>query len=268
VLPICTNAPMVVEVAAVLVDLLLKVEVTSAIVVQDVEVHIQEGVFAELSTLDQKLAYAKQEALRTEVAEFLEDQKKQKISDISEAASVTLLEAEAALEKCNGDELQVTMRITTEPEFLRKLRLGLSKLDKRKKKCIVVRKEPKKRQRRETETLVRQPYKLSSNDALMRLETAKDEHKLDDLSEGDLGRLNWSGARINAFLNRKKNENAYYYRFNEFGEEPKTGEWSKEETQRFLASFKKVGRIIAGAFSVKSCQDDLDINFPIIIDGS
>ena len=50
----------------------------------------------------------------------------------------------------------------------------------------------------------------------------------------DLNKLKWSDARIKAFLGRKGNPNAYYYRFNAVNEEQETGEWSEENRKLFL----------------------------------
>ena len=44
----------------------------------------------------------------------------------------------------------------------------------------------------------------------------------------------WSEARIKAWKNREKNENQYYYRFNEPGEKQANGKWTPEEHQRFM----------------------------------
>jgi hypothetical protein len=50
--------------------------------------------------------------------------------------------------------------------------------------------------------------------------------------------MGWSEARVKAFLNRKNNPNAYYYRFNDLGEAQSTGNWSKEEHDRFIELIK------------------------------
>eukprot|EP00948_MAST-09A_sp_MAST-9A-sp1_P004079 g4079.t1 len=50
--------------------------------------------------------------------------------------------------------------------------------------------------------------------------------------------MGWSEARTKAWLNRERNENAYYYRFNEPGEVQRTGGWSKEEHDGFIDLIK------------------------------
>mmetsp|Transcript_18811 Transcript_18811/g.36883 ORF Transcript_18811/g.36883 Transcript_18811/m.36883 type:complete len:1026 (+) Transcript_18811:119-3196(+) len=59
-----------------------------------------------------------------------------------------------------------------------------------------------------------------------------------EYTEEDLRALQWSEARIKAFLNRKSNPNAYYYRFNRLGEKQETGEWSLENQKRFMELIK------------------------------
>lgn len=53
--------------------------------------------------------------------------------------------------------------------------------------------------------------------------------------------VGWSTARKEAWALRKSNPNAYFYRFNEQGEEPKFGPWDEQEKQLFLKRFKDVG---------------------------
>uniref|UniRef100_A0A7S2S1D2 Myb-like domain-containing protein n=1 Tax=Mucochytrium quahogii TaxID=96639 RepID=A0A7S2S1D2_9STRA len=82
-------------------------------------------------------------------------------------------------------------------------------------------------------------------------ETKADPEKVDEASaknkeqeveveytESDLRALKWSDARIKAFLNRKTNPNAYYYRFNDLGEDQATGEWSPANKKRFMELIK------------------------------
>jgi len=74
----------------------------------------------------------------------------------------------------------------------------------------------------------------------------------DDVSWEDLRKhLKWSEARIKAFVNRKENPNAYYYRFNAPGEEQRTGEWSEEEEKRFFEAVKRGIDYRWGIFSMK-----------------
>lgn len=48
--------------------------------------------------------------------------------------------------------------------------------------------------------------------------------KLDDaVSQGSMA--GWSSARVRAWKLRDTNPNAYYYRFNEVGEQQKHGKW-------------------------------------------
>jgi len=51
----------------------------------------------------------------------------------------------------------------------------------------------------------------------------------------------WSDARRNAYLNRDKNPNAYYYRFNDPNEEQKNGKWTKEEHYLFMKRLTELG---------------------------
>lgn len=60
----------------------------------------------------------------------------------------------------------------------------------------------------------------------------------DDYTYKDLKKLDWSEARIKAFLGRKSNPNAYYYRFNDLGEEQATGGWTKTEHNLFMELIK------------------------------
>jgi len=49
----------------------------------------------------------------------------------------------------------------------------------------------------------------------------------------------WSEARIKAWLNKDANPNAYYYRFNDPGEEQRNGKWTKQEHERFMQRLKE-----------------------------
>ncbi|GBG26780.1 Hypothetical Protein FCC1311_030022 [Hondaea fermentalgiana] len=59
-----------------------------------------------------------------------------------------------------------------------------------------------------------------------------------EYTEEDLRALKWSEARIKAFVNRKSNPNAYYYRFNRLGEKQATGEWSQKNQKLFMELIK------------------------------
>ena len=50
--------------------------------------------------------------------------------------------------------------------------------------------------------------------------------------------MGWSKARCKAFMHRKQNPNAYYYRFNDLGETQATGAWSEAEHNHFLTLIK------------------------------
>jgi hypothetical protein len=50
-----------------------------------------------------------------------------------------------------------------------------------------------------------------------------EEDPFDGLTEAELSSLGWSNARVQAFMQRKENPNAYYYRFNAPGEVQSTG---------------------------------------------
>jgi hypothetical protein len=73
----------------------------------------------------------------------------------------------------------------------------------------------------------------------------------DDYTFEDLKSLEWSDARIKAFLTRKQNPNAYYYRFNAPGEEQRTGGWTKEEHERFMELIKDGVDYHWGMLSIK-----------------
>eukprot|EP01117_Protostelium_nocturnum_P010948 TRINITY_DN3962_c0_g1_i3.p1 TRINITY_DN3962_c0_g1~~TRINITY_DN3962_c0_g1_i3.p1 ORF type:complete len:1306 (-),score=433.72 TRINITY_DN3962_c0_g1_i3:30-3947(-) len=60
-----------------------------------------------------------------------------------------------------------------------------------------------------------------------------------DVVEPD--KTGWSEARLKAWASRLSVPNAYYYRFNDPGEEPKVGKWSEEEIQFFLKRVEEVG---------------------------
>ena len=62
----------------------------------------------------------------------------------------------------------------------------------------------------------------------------------DDLMEG------WSDARKKAWSNRLKNENQYYYRFNEPGEPQAEGKWTPEQHTLFMATLESVRSGAAG----------------------
>ncbi len=49
----------------------------------------------------------------------------------------------------------------------------------------------------------------------------------------------WSEARIKAWMNKDANPNAYYYRFNDPGEEQRNGKWTKQEHERFMQRLKE-----------------------------
>jgi hypothetical protein len=51
----------------------------------------------------------------------------------------------------------------------------------------------------------------------------------------------WSAARVRAWNLRHENPNAYYYRFNQPGEEQRNGKWTELERERFFARMNEVG---------------------------
>lgn len=51
----------------------------------------------------------------------------------------------------------------------------------------------------------------------------------------------WSAVKKKAYKQRIHNPNTYYYRFNEDGEEPKTGPWSAEEKRIFMERLEEMG---------------------------
>eukprot|EP00511_Aplanochytrium_stocchinoi_P002549 CAMPEP_0204828526 /NCGR_PEP_ID=MMETSP1346-20131115/6350_1 /ASSEMBLY_ACC=CAM_ASM_000771 /TAXON_ID=215587 /ORGANISM="Aplanochytrium stocchinoi, Strain GSBS06" /LENGTH=115 /DNA_ID=CAMNT_0051957663 /DNA_START=27 /DNA_END=371 /DNA_ORIENTATION=- len=62
----------------------------------------------------------------------------------------------------------------------------------------------------------------------------------------------WSEARIKAYKTRESNPNAYYYRFNDPGEEQGKGKWKEEEKLLFMERLKEVGPDAGwGIFSMK-----------------
>ena len=78
----------------------------------------------------------------------------------------------------------------------------------------------------------------SENGSPKKAKNSKKKKNDDDYTWADLKKLEWSDARIKAFLARKSNPNAYYYRFNAPGEEQRTGHWTKEEHDRFMELIK------------------------------
>ncbi|ETO25354.1 hypothetical protein RFI_11783, partial [Reticulomyxa filosa] len=61
----------------------------------------------------------------------------------------------------------------------------------------------------------------------------------------------WSAARIKAYQDRKQRPNAYYYRFNEEGEQQKTGLWADEEHALFMKRLIEMGANVQwGVFSM------------------
>ena len=61
----------------------------------------------------------------------------------------------------------------------------------------------------------------------------------DALAQGNT--KGWSDARIRAYQQRERNPNAYYYRFNDPGEQQATGSWKEEEVKRYMVRVKEVG---------------------------
>jgi len=51
----------------------------------------------------------------------------------------------------------------------------------------------------------------------------------------------WSPARIKAYQQKDTNPNAYYYRFNDPGEEQRNGPWTKEEVSLFFSRMEEMG---------------------------
>ncbi|PRP85125.1 hypothetical protein PROFUN_07196 [Planoprotostelium fungivorum] len=76
--------------------------------------------------------------------------------------------------------------------------------------------------------------KTGSEQPKLRLDDALKQRK-----EGSME--GWSVARIKAYEMRKTNPNAYYYRFNDPGEEQKSGGWTKAEGELFLKRMEEVG---------------------------
>jgi len=71
--------------------------------------------------------------------------------------------------------------------------------------------------------------RLRLDDAIARAQVAE------ELAEPEVNPYEgWSEARIKAWKNREKNENQYYYRFNEPGEMQANGKWTDEEHQKFM----------------------------------
>ncbi|KAL9658489.1 hypothetical protein ABK040_006029 [Willaertia magna] len=52
----------------------------------------------------------------------------------------------------------------------------------------------------------------------------------------------WSKARIEAYAKIKTNPNAYYYRFNEPGEQQKNGKWTRDEKELFIKKLKEYAK--------------------------
>ena len=61
----------------------------------------------------------------------------------------------------------------------------------------------------------------------------------DALAQGNM--KGWSEARKRAYQLKDQNPNAYYYRFNDVGEEQGNGAWTKAEVKQFLKRLKEVG---------------------------
>lgn len=53
--------------------------------------------------------------------------------------------------------------------------------------------------------------------------------------------IEWSEVKNKAWKQRKRNPNAFYYRFNEPGEENKVGPWSEEEKKLFFIRLEEMG---------------------------
>ncbi|KAJ2659494.1 hypothetical protein IW148_004227 [Coemansia sp. RSA 1199] len=67
---------------------------------------------------------------------------------------------------------------------------------------------------------------------------ARGDHDWDSSHKAMKG---WSEARIKAFKAIKTKPNTYYYRFNEPGEEQRTGQWTAKEQRQFHARLKEIG---------------------------
>ena len=63
--------------------------------------------------------------------------------------------------------------------------------------------------------------------------------------------MGWSTARVKAFMHRKENPNAYYYRFNDLGEKQATGAWTEKEHNHFLSLIKDGVDYRWGILSIK-----------------
>ena len=63
--------------------------------------------------------------------------------------------------------------------------------------------------------------------------------------------LGWSDARVKAFMHRESNPNAYYYRFNDLGEEQHTGQWTQQEHDNFMDLIKDGVDYRWGILSIK-----------------
>ncbi|XP_063934074.1 uncharacterized protein LOC135145874 isoform X2 [Zophobas morio] len=74
--------------------------------------------------------------------------------------------------------------------------------------------------------------RLSLNEAIQQLEKSAN---LDEAMK------DWSPARIRAYLGRKENPNAYYYRFNDPGEKQRNGKWDAHEEKLFFTRLKELG---------------------------
>lgn len=107
---------------------------------------------------------------------------------------------------------------------------------------------------KEEKPTIKPNRKLRLNDAMSILEETKntkkkksskknnkDNNNIIENEEERLSHAGWSEARINAYKNKDKNPNAYYYRFNDPNEAQRTGEWDCNETTIFYNNIINMG---------------------------
>eukprot|EP00824_Muranothrix_gubernata_P008773 TRINITY_DN21317_c0_g1_i4.p1 TRINITY_DN21317_c0_g1~~TRINITY_DN21317_c0_g1_i4.p1 ORF type:complete len:609 (+),score=130.18 TRINITY_DN21317_c0_g1_i4:95-1828(+) len=145
---------------------------------------------------------------------------------------VTEQEALRALEKSNGEEDEAAVKVL-DSTFLYEIRREIAK---EAQTTLVPRMETAEEQaarermearRKRTASCSSRKARGDTNYVYVRL-TLNEALKRTDTFEG------WSPARIRAWQDREKNPNAYYYRFNEPGEEQRNGQWLEHEERLFF----------------------------------
>ncbi|KAJ2477733.1 hypothetical protein IWW56_004167, partial [Coemansia sp. RSA 2131] len=104
--------------------------------------------------------------------------------------------------------------------------------------CVKYEEMLKKRTRVQKKTTTSDAHKYRTALAQLQRAAAARNGSGIDLSKAMKG---WSEARIKAFKAIKTKPNTYYYRFNEPGEEQRTGQWTAEEQRQFHARLKEIG---------------------------